>query len=201
VLLYTYPAMVVLAEAVFMGKRLTAFRFAAVSLAFAGCVLVLDPFGAQAAVRPLGVALGLGAALGYTVFNMLSHRWLPGRSRIVLMAYTFGIASVGIAIIATITRTTLSVASWSSEVWVLLGLIVLFPTFIAVVLYLSGIERLGPSQASILSTSEPFFTIVLAALFLGERLSAVQWAGALLVMAAVVVAEREARPVDDLAVV
>lgn len=201
VLLYTYPALVVLAEAVFLGRRLTAARVAAVALAFAGCVLVLDPFGAQSSVRPLGVALGLGAAVGYSVFNMLSHRWLPGRSRIVLMAYTFGIASIGIALVAFATGATLSVAAWSGEVWALLGLIVLFPTFIAVVLYLSGIERLGPAQASILSTFEPLFTIVLAAVVLGERLSAVQWAGAVLVMAAVVVAEREARPVDDLAVV
>lgn len=200
VLLYTYPALVVLAEAVFLRRGLTAARLAAVSLAFIGCVLVLDPFGAES-VRPLGVALGLGAAAGYTVFNMLSHRWLPGRSRIVLMAYTFGIASVGIAIVALVTGATLSVAAWTREVWVLLGLIVLFPTFIAVVLYLRGIERLGPSQASILSTFEPFFTILLAAVVLGERFSPIQWAGAVLVMAAVVVAEREARPVDDLAVV
>jgi len=164
-------------------------------------VLVLDPFAAEAVVRPLGVALGLGAAAGYTVFNMLSHRWLPGRSRIVLMAYTFGIASIGIALIATAVGANLSVAGWTSEVWVLLGLIVLFPTFIAVILYLSGIERLGPSQASILSTFEPIFTILLAALLLGERLSAIQWAGAILVMAAVIIAEREGRPVDDLAVV
>ena len=201
VLLYTYPAMVVIAEAIFLRRRLTPARMLAVLLAFGGCVLVLDPFAAEAVVRPLGVALGLGAAAGYTVFNMLSHRWLPGRSRIVLMAYTFGIASIGIALIATVVGANLSVAGWTSEVWVLLGLIVLFPTFIAVILYLSGIERLGPSQASILSTFEPIFTILLAALLLGERLSAIQWAGAILVMAAVIIAEREGRPVDDLAVV
>ena len=201
VLLYTYPAMVVLAEAVFLRKRLTPMRLLAVLLAFVGCALVLDPFAREAVVSPLGVALGLGAAVGYTVFNMLSHRWLPGRSRIVLMAYTFGIASIGIALVAFFSGATLSVAEWTPRVWALLGLIVLFPTFIAVVLYLSGIERLGPSQASILSTVEPIFTIVLASIVLGERFSAIQWMGALLVMAAVTFAEREARPADDLAVV
>jgi drug/metabolite transporter (DMT)-like permease len=193
--------MVVLAEAVFLRKRLTPMRLLAVLLAFVGCALVLDPFAREAIVSPLGVALGLGAAVGYTVFNMLSHRWLPGRSRIVLMAYTFGIASIGIALVAFFSGATLSVAEWTPRVWALLGLIVLFPTFIAVVLYLSGIERLGPSQASILSTVEPIFTIVLASIVLGERFSAIQWMGALLVMAAVTFAEREARPADDLAVV
>lgn len=201
VLLYTYPVMVVLAEWAFAGKRMTPSRLLAVGLAFVGCALVLNPFAAGSAVAPLGIALGLGAAAGYTVFNMLSHRWLPGRSRIVLMAYTFGIASIGIGVVALASGQTLSVADWTQTVWVLLGLIVLFPTFIAVVLYLSGIERLGPSQASILSTFEPIFTILLAAAVLGERLAPVQWAGALLVVSAVAIAEREARPADDMAVV
>jgi drug/metabolite transporter (DMT)-like permease len=201
VLLYTYPAMVVLAEAALSQRRLTSARMLAVALTFAGCVLVLDPFTPESAVRPAGVALGLGAAVGYSVFNMLSHRWLPGRSRIVLMAYTFGIASVGIGVITLLTGGSLSTAGWTSEVWLLLGAIVLFPTFLAVVLYLRGIQHLGPSQASILSTFEPIFTILMAAAVLGERFTPVQWAGALLVAGGVVTAEREARPIDDMAVV
>lgn len=201
VLLYTYPAMVALAEAVSGQRRLTRLRFAAVALAFMGCALVLDPLSAEGAVRASGVLLGLGAAVGYSVFNMLSHRWLPGRSRIVLMAYTFGIASIGIGAVTLVSGGSLSVRGWTGEVWLLVGTIVLVPTFLAVVLYLRGIERLGPSQASILSTFEPIFTILLAAAVLGERLSPVQWAGAALVGAGVVAAERDARPVDDMAVV
>ena len=201
VLLYTYPAMVAVAEAVFSGRRLTMPRIAAVVLTFCGCLLVLNPFTSGARVSASGVVLGLGAAVGYSVFNMLSHRWLPGRSRIVLMAYTFGIASIGIAAITVVTGGTLSAAGWGGSVWALLGAIVLFPTFLAVVLYLRGVQHLGPSQASILSTFEPIFTIVLAAVVLGERLSLVQWVGAVLVVSGVVAAEREARPVDDLAAV
>jgi len=173
----------------------------AVALTFAGCVLVLNPFSAEGTMSPVGILLGLGAAVGYSVFNMLSHRWLPGRSRIVLMAYTFGIASIGIGAITLLAGGSLSTADWSQSVWVLLGAIVLFPTFLAVVLYLRGIQHLGPSQAAILSTFEPLFTIFLAALVLGERLTLIQWAGAVLVVSGVVAAEREARPIDNVAVV
>lgn len=200
VLLYTYPAMVALAEAALGQRPFTRLRLLAVMLAFAGCVLVLDPFTPENAVGPLGVALGLGAAIGYSVFNMLSHRWLPGRSRTVLMAYTFGIASIGIAAITLLTGGSLAVLAWTYQVWLLLGAIVIFPTFLAVILYLRGIQHLGPSQAAILSTFEPIFTILMAAAVLGERLSPIQWAGAALVGAGVVAAEREARPVDDMAV-
>ncbi len=201
VLLYTYPAMVAVAESLFSGRSFTLLRMAAVALTFAGCALVLDPFTPGASVRPLGVVLGLGAAAGYSVFNMLSHRWLLGRSRIVLMAYTFGIASVGIGVITLLSGDTLSTAEWNIRVWMLLGAIVLLPTFLAVVLYLRGVRHLGPSQASILSTFEPIFTIALAALVLGERLTLMQWVGVGLVVAGVIAAEREARPVDDLAAI
>ncbi len=201
VLLYTYPAMVALAESVLSRRPLTPMRALAVALTFGGCVLVLNPFGAGAAVQPVGVVLGLGAAVGYSVFNMLSHRWLPGRSRLVLMAYTFGIAGIGIGLITLLRGDTLSTAGWTSAVWALLGAIVLLPTFLAVVLYLRGIQELGPSQASILSTFEPIFTILLAAVALGERLTLVQWAGAALVVAGVMTAEREARPTEDLALI
>jgi len=66
---------------------------------------------------------------------------------------------------------------------------VLIPTFAAVVLYLEGIRSLGPSQAAVISTLEPLFTIALAAVVLGERLTPLQLVGAGLVLAGVVAAE------------
>ena len=75
----------------------------------------------------------------------------------------------------------------------LLAAIVALPTFGAVVLYLEGIRGLGPSQAAIISTLEPLFTIALAAVVLGERLRPIQWAGAVLVVLGIVFAEIAAR--------
>jgi len=194
VLLYAYPAFVAIAERVFQGKPLTRAKLAAIGLTFVGCALVLDLFSETGGVGWQGIALGLGAAAGYTGFNLLSARWLPGRSRLVMMAYTFGIAGLGTAAIALLFGTPLSAAEWSPRLWVLLALIVAIPTFAAIVLYLEGIRGLGPSQAAIISTLEPIFTILLAAVFLGERLSPVQSAGAVLVVIGVVLAELGARP-------
>ena len=85
--------------------------------------------------------------------------------------------------------------------WELLALIVLIPTFIAVVLYLQGIRGLGASQAALVSTLEPLFTIALAWNLLGERLVPIQFVGAALVLAGVVMAEIAARRVDGPAAV
>lgn len=197
VLLYTYPAMVTIASW-FLGLRQPTWgQGAAVAVTFAGCVLVLDPFSGASGTDTLGVVLGLGAAVGYSSFNLLSHRWLPGRSRLVMMTYTFGIAAVFVALVTVVTGGSLSPAAWEPQAWLLLVAIVAMPTFGAVVLYLEGIRGLGASQAALISTLEPLFTIVLAAVVLNERLSPTQLIGAALVLLGVVLGEVLARRAEE----
>jgi drug/metabolite transporter (DMT)-like permease len=82
------------------------------------------------------------------------------------------------------------VAAWTLPVWGLLALIVLIPTVVAVLLYLRGLGGLGAAQAAIVSTFEPLFTIMLAAVLLkGEALSPAQWAGVAILLSGVVLAE------------
>lgn len=195
VLLYAYPAFVTIAGWVFFGEKATVLRGAAVAVTFIGCALVVG-LGSGGHASWQGIALGLGAAVGYTLFNLLSHRWLPGRSRLTMMTYTFGIAAFlpAVATIATEGLAGLSTAGWSGTTWSLLGAIVVFPTFVAVLLYLGGIEGLGPSQAAVLSTLEPIFTIALAWLFLDQAsLEVLQYVGVALVLGGVAVAEIESR--------
>lgn len=198
VLLYAYPALVLISGWLFLGERATWLQGVAVMVTFLGCALVVGLGSGQMHAAWQGVALGLGAAVGYTLFNLLSARWLPGRSRLTMMAYTFGIAAVLPAAGSLVAGgvSGLSVAQWTSTTWWLLGSIILIPTFAAIVLYLEGIRGLGPAQAAVVSTLEPLFTIALAALVLGERLSILQFSGAALVLLGVVVAEIAARAKD-----
>lgn len=195
VLLYAYPALVLISGWLFLGERATWLQGAAVVVTFVGCALVVGLGTGESTAQWQGIVLGLGAAVGYTVFNLFSARWLNRCSRLTMMAYTFGIAAFLPAVGSIVAggRGGLSVAGWSSVTWWLLGAIVLVPTFAAVVLYLEGIRGLGPAQAAVISTLEPLFTIALAAMILGERLSPLQLSGAGLVLAGVVVAEVAAR--------
>lgn len=189
VLLYTYPAMVSVLSAVFFKERFTSQRIVALLLSFVGCALVLGVLTTSAAASPLGILLGLGAALGYSLFNLLSYRWLPGRSRLVLQTYTFGLSAIVIGLLTLVTGGSLSVSAWTPTLWGYVALIVVVPTLLAVTLYLNGIRHLGPAQAAIVSTAEPLFTIVFAWMVLGDRLTPIQLAGALLVVGGVVAAE------------
>jgi drug/metabolite transporter (DMT)-like permease len=196
VLLYSYPAIVTVLGRVFLGEPLPLRRVAAVALTFVGCLLVADVFSARSAVTPRGLLLGLGAGVGYALFNVLSYRVVGRRPRMVIMAYTFGFAAIGIGALTAVTTGWHSTAGWSTGAWVALGLIVLVPTFAAVALYLGGIRGLGAPQAAVISTLELPFAIVLASVFVGERLGLVQWLGALVVLAGVLLAEWGSAGVD-----
>ncbi len=202
VLLYAYPAFVTLASWVFLGEKATWQAGAAVLLTFLGCALVVGLLGGAAQAQWQGIVLGLGAAVGYTLFNLLSHRWLPGRSQLVMMTYTFGVASLMAAGLALGVGQSLSPAAWEPSAWWLIAAIVVIPTFAAIMLYLQGIRGLGPSQAAVVSTLEPLFTIALASIFLPmQTLEPVQLFGAGLVLAGVVWAEVSGRSAEPLAAV
>jgi drug/metabolite transporter (DMT)-like permease len=189
ILLYTYPAMVSVVAALLFKEPLSANRLCALALTFVGCALTVGAFDDRAQIALPGIALGLGAAAGYAAFTLLSSRLVGDRSRLVLMAYTFGLSALGIGAVTLLAGESLSPAGWSPRLWLLLAAIVALPTFAAVVLYLRGVRALGAPRAAIASTAEPIFTIALAAVVLGERLRPVQLLGALLVIAGIAAAE------------
>jgi drug/metabolite transporter (DMT)-like permease len=69
----------------------------------------------------------------------------------------------------------------------LLAAIALVSTVTPILLFFSGLRRVGPSMAAILSTLEPVTAVVLAYLVFGEMLEGVQLLGGALVLGGVFV--------------
>jgi drug/metabolite transporter (DMT)-like permease len=201
VLLYTYPAFVVLLEWLVSGTRLDAPRAVALAVTFAGCVLVVGAFSGEGWASVPGILLGIGSGLGYAGFTFMSSRLIGTVSRGVLTTYMFAFDFLLVVALGLVLGVDLSPAGWSADVWFILSLIVAVPTLGAVLLYLRGIRMLGPGQAALVSTLEPVFTVALAALLLGERLTPTQLLGAALVLAGVVIAEGSRRRPADVAIV
>jgi drug/metabolite transporter (DMT)-like permease len=67
---------------------------------------------------------------------------------------------------------------------------VLVATIIAVTAFLAGLQRIGPTDASMLSTLEPVVTVLLAALLFAERLAPITLLGGGLILAAVLLLTR-----------
>ena len=191
-LLYLHPALVALMAAAFLHERLTAAKLAALGLALAGTVLTIAPALTNPGSAPTGAGIvaGIGFAVAAAVFYSLYivfGAWI-GRRVTALQTSTVVIASAAaVFVVAALVRGP----QWpqTPEGWIAVLAIALLSTVAAVTLYFAGLQRIGPTRASTLSTLEPLVTVTLAALVLGERIAPVQMAGgALILMAAALLA-------------
>ena len=177
-LLYFYPALVVVLGAAFLRNRPRPAALVCVALATVGTVLTIGPVqGGQG----LGVALGLGSALVYATYILLSSR-VHGVGPFATAATVLSAGAVVMGGLALATRPQLPSAP---AAWLALGGVALVGGVLAVTTFFAALRLLGPTDTAVVSTVEPVISISVAALVLGERLGPVQVAGGAVVLAAV----------------
>ena len=182
-LLYTFPA-IVAAAAVALGRdRIDGRRLTALALATAGLMLVVAGAG-TGALDPLGAALGLGAAVVYSAYILVSdgvvHRISPRLLSALICSGAAVSLTLGSSLLGELRPGEVTTAGWG---W--LACLAVVSTVAAVSLFFAGLRRVGPTTASILATVEPVVTVVLAFVAFGETLGLVQLLGGALVVAAV----------------
>jgi drug/metabolite transporter (DMT)-like permease len=198
VLLYIYPALVtVLAWRVYRTKPRWV-EWGAVALGLAGVFLTVRPWGMAfqtggAGLDPLGAGLVVASAACYSVYILLSEIAVRQAGPLISTGWiTAGAAAFFLVFGAATDSLVTQLPPFGG--WILLGM-VLFNTILPLVAFLAGLVRVGPTAASLISTLEPVFTVLLAAVFLGERLGRLEFVGAAMVLsAAVLVNMRPVRP-------
>ncbi len=193
IILYSYPAVVVLLAAVFLGERLTGRKVASIAVTYAGLACTLrvwewsgagdvnggdgDAYGTLA----IGAGLVFSAAVMYSVSYVLMEVTSRRVSGVKMSAWATTIAGCAF------------MALWRGKnlpeepvVWAYLVLLSVVCTYLPILTLLLGIRRIGASRAAVVSLVGPVSTAVLAATLLGESISAVQAAGMATVMAGVV---------------
>ncbi|GAA2873802.1 hypothetical protein Acy02nite_31640 [Actinoplanes cyaneus] len=189
-ILYTFPMMVTVAAALLGRDRLTPARVVALTAASAGTLLVLLGAG-TGAVQPVGVLLGLGAAVTYTVYILVADTVVRRLTPVLLATLVMAGAA------ATLGARALLLGGVSFDfppsAWLWLTCIAVISTVTAMLTFFAGLRRAGPTTAAILSTFEPVVTTALAALTLGESLTPVQLLGGVLVLSCVVVLQIKPR--------
>jgi drug/metabolite transporter (DMT)-like permease len=181
--IYTFPVMVTV-TAIALGREPASRRTAAaLVLASSGLFLVLAG-AAAGALDPLGTALGLGAAVVYTAYILISEgvaaRVGPlALSTLVCTGAAFTLTLAGFA------GGDLDPGSVSAAGFAWLAGLAVVSTVGAIGLFFAGLRRVGPTAASILSTLEPVVTVGLAFVAFGESLGPAQLAGGALVLLAV----------------
>lgn len=181
-LLYVFPALLVL-PAVALGRdRFSWRRVAAIPVALLGVALVLIGPGVGA-VDALGATLALSAAVAYVAFVLAGDYLAVGTDPIVLAALMGTGAIPSFALYGLVTGGLSLDFAADGWIWVVGVAIV---SLLAFSLFFAGLERIGPSLTGLLSTSEPVATTVASAIIFGDTLAAIQVLGAALVIGAVI---------------
>lgn len=172
-LLFTFPVFVFLGSVLFLKHPFDKRVGIALLIALFGMFLLLkDEFEVKNA---LGVYAGMGAAITYAAYVLLSDRFQKNIHPLTSSFYVM--LSAGLCL-ATMHRPTFEqfVGPEFSHLQLFLGLSVI-GTIAPLSLFLAGLQRIPGPQASILVMIEPITATLLAFVFFAEKMSLLQMTG------------------------
>ena len=182
-LLYLYPMFVAILSSLVLHEKITRLKGAALLIATVGTALTINPQGGQVP----GILLALSAALIYSVYIIVGTHVMQTVSA--LQSSTVIFTSAGLVYAGLMSfngpRWPAGISGW----WIIAG-VVFIATVIPVVTFLAGLQRIGPTNASMLSTLEPVVTVVLAAVLFNDALKPLTLLGGCLILAAVILLTR-----------
>ncbi len=108
-----------------------------------------------------------------------------------MLLYTIGTASLFWIFVNSPWK--IAAAHYSGGQWLFLLLFSLLSVLVPFSLYFAGLQHLEPTRAIVVSCLEPVFSIVIAALALGEVMRPLQTLGIVLVLAAILLVQRPER--------
>lgn len=180
-LLYTYPALVFCGAVALGREHFTPWKAFALALASAGAALVLLG-GGTSGLKATGVLLALDAGASYAIYILVAEDVVRRIDPILLGA----IVATGAAATFLLAGLIGGALEFTADGWLWIAAIATVSTVLPIVTFMLGMERVGASTASIVSTFEPVVTIAFAAALYGETLGPLQGLGGALVLAAVI---------------
>lgn len=175
-----------------LGKlKILAVLFSIIGTALVSGLLASDAWS----VNPIGILTGLVSGLGFAAYSLLgkassNRQVFPWTA----LLYSFGFAAMFLFLFNLVASRLpgglpVSALLWLGDAWpgwLILALLALGPTIGGYGLYTVSLGYLPASAANLIATLEPAMTAVLAYLVLGERFTAVQVGGSLLIISGVV---------------
>lgn len=200
-IVFVYPALVAVLSLRF-GRRLEGRRaWIALGIALIGVALSIGGIDPKATPPLGGLLLIVASPVIYSLWIVLSARLSGERRHAVGDAADAG-ASVPAT--AALMMSATAAAYWigalvadepvlpgavPSEAWIGLAGVGIFSTFVAIQTFSAGAKLVGAAQASLISTVEPVWTIVLAGILFGVVLTPIQLLGGVMILVAVLVAQ------------
>ena len=172
--------------------QVTKLQVAGVLLTSLGVVIVAAG-GSLARLAALALNFGdllmIGACLLHAGYTIALRRRPPvaALSLFLVMAAAAFAASLPLVLI----EASLGAFQWpSAEGWIVVALVVIFPSFLAQIFYIQGVGQIGPGRAGVFVNLVPVFAAILAVTFLDEPFEFFHTAALALVLSGIWIAQR-----------
>jgi DME family drug/metabolite transporter len=181
VLQYTGPALLVLWTAVRERRAPSADIVIAVCLAFVGVVLVSEVLAGDVGhLDTLGLLFGLGAAVMFATYTLLSEKAAVAYGSIGALSRAFAVSAL--FWITFQAPRGFPTALVESDNILRVAFVGVGGTLIPFVLYIWAVQRIRPQRAVIAATLEPLFAGLVAWIWLSQTLSVMQMIGGALIL-------------------
>ncbi len=194
---YTAPVWVLLYVVARGQQKLSLQKVIAVALAVAGIALAIGIVGTKPTVGGAvhldrwGLLAALVASFTFSFYNDGGHRILARYDRWRVLVWTLAAAAAFWLVVNPPWKVI--AAHYAPAQWLFLFVFSMISVLGAFSFYFLGLQYLEPTRAIIASCLEPVFSIVLAAVLLGEVLRPIQTLGIIFVLAAIVIVQRPGR--------
>jgi drug/metabolite transporter (DMT)-like permease len=190
-ILFLTPSFVLLMSLAFLQKKIAAIEWMALGIAYLGTVLVfMQDVRTGSANVALGGALVLASAILYALYLIMSGEVVRRIGAVRLTAYVMCVSSVACVAQFFLLRP----ASMLAQPYAVYGLSLVnavICTVLPVFLTMIAISRIGASATSQAGMIGPVSTIFMGAAILGEPVTAIQFAGTVLVMSGIYLLSRK----------
>lgn len=182
IILFIYPTFVIILSKIIFKKNLSRNQIIAILITYFGVVITFqNEIQLNSDNTVLGIILILLSALTYASY-LVGSGWLIPKFGVKLFTSYAMLVSTICVIIHYLVADRNNIFEYPYQVYILGFLMAIFSTLIPSFLVSLAIKKLGASNFSILGSVGPISTILLAYLFLGERLTFWQVIGSIIVI-------------------
>lgn len=183
ILQFSAPVLIAVYVAIRYKQHLNLLSYVAILLAIVGTFLLVTHGNIrQLNISPLAFVLGIASAISLALYTLMPIGLLKKYNALSVIGWGLFIGGVAISLVKAPWQVD---GIWDQYTYANSFFVVVFGTLIPFYMYLKAVQLIGGQKASLLTSAEPLSATLIAVLWLGISFQAVDWIGALLIIATV----------------
>lgn len=178
-LLYTAPVWSLIFARILLGESITPKSAALTVIAAAGVGLTMTGGGS---VGFSGIVLGLGSGICYALYGVLGKRAMQGNPPMLVFFTSIAFSALVLLLMPHTHSAFAKLPQQNAAAWLSALALACVGTIAAYALFVKGLQKMPAAKASVFTVFEPLTAVVLAALFLNEKLNGWQYLGTALIL-------------------